>query len=743
MVKYFFKRAAMLMALAAVVIASGCKQTVNTETVNTGTTAVAVTGIKLNKGDLSLKVDESKKLAATVMPANATNKQVTWASDKPAVATVSQDGTVTAKEEGTAQITVKTVNGGKIARCKITVTAKDPTPPAEFTVEVTHVGHGTISANPAIPASRKIAKDTSITFTAKADTGFSVDTWTITGGEILDGTGTEGSLTAKVKITANTTVKVSFKKISYKVTFDAKGGLPVPTEQHVLYKEKASAPTVPAKEGYDFEDWFNKDGDAPWDFTVNEVTKDTELYAKWKAKKYTVNFNVDGGDGNLTATLNGSSFTGGEVEHGNTVEFRAKPKEGYKVDKWSITPGSALIDGGTDGSKTAKVKITAPTTVTVSFKKISYKVIFDAKGGLPVPTAQHVLYKEKASAPTVPAKEGYDFEDWFNKDGDAPWDFTVNEVTKDTELYAKWKAKKYTVNFNVDGGNGTLKAKLDGKPFTGGDINFGKTVIFTAEPDEGYAVEQWTLNGTEAPASAVSTTYQCSVTAETEVRVRFIRKKEVGLIVLSNGLFKRRDNYTTIDPQNPPVAVIAGKLNGNIFGIALRTSGREFSWAESGSTGNDTNFEGIVCTPSNDDAQTATFTDDTDGSDNWKYICSIDPNGTVNAAENYPAFYWVNTYNETYKTKLGGKTFAWYMPSVAELCEVYKNRGAIAESLKKINRLDSHYAETSISFDTSLYWSSSQKAYVNKSAWRVNFYGGSMSYNSKRNKTRVCCIAVF
>ena len=98
MVKYFFKRAAMLMALAAVVIASGCKQTVNTETVNTGTTAVAVTGIKLNKGELPLKVGESKKLVATVMPANATNKQVTWASDKPTVAAVSQDGTVTATE---------------------------------------------------------------------------------------------------------------------------------------------------------------------------------------------------------------------------------------------------------------------------------------------------------------------------------------------------------------------------------------------------------------------------------------------------------------------------------------------------------------------------------------------------------------------------------------------------------------------------------------------------------------------
>ena len=529
MVKYFFKRAAMLMALAAVVIASGCNQNVNT-----GTTTVAVTGIELNKGELPLKVDESKKLVATVMPANATNKQVTWASDKPAVATVSQDGTVTAKEEGTAQITVKTVNGGKIARCKITVTAKEPTPTAEFTVEMTHGTHGTISADPDIIGGKavkdsvitftalpekgyevdkwsittdsalieggtegsltakvkittntkvnvtfkalspgefsvgmtadehgtisadpdiiggKAVKDSVITFTALPEKGYEVDKWSITTDSALIDGGTDGSKTAKVKITTNTTVTVSFKKKEYWVFFYANGGSPDPKFQKVLYKEKASAPTKqPTKEGYDLEDWFNKDGDTPWDFTVNEVTKDTELYAKWKAKTDTVNFNVDGGDGNLTATLNGSSFTGGEVEHGNTVEFRAKPKEGYKVDKWSITPDYALIEGGTKISKTAKVKITTNTTVTVSFKKKEYWVFFYANGGSPDPKFQKVLYKEKASAPTKqPTKEGYDLEDWFNKDGDTPWDFTVNEVTKDTHLYAKWKAKTdmaYTV----------------------------------------------------------------------------------------------------------------------------------------------------------------------------------------------------------------------------------------------------------------------------------------------------------
>ena len=242
---------------------------------------------------------------------------------------------------------------------------------------MTHGEHGTISANPAIPASGKIAKDTSITFTAKADIGFSVDTWTITGCEILDGTGTEGSLTAKVKITANTKVNVTFKALS------------------------------------------------PEEFSVG-MTADEH--------------------GTISAD---PDIIGGKAVKDSVITFTALPEKGYEVDKWSITSDSTLIEGGTEGSLTAKVKITANTKVTVSFKKKEYWVFFNANGGSPDPKFQKVLYKEKASAPTKqPTKEGYDLEDWFNKDGDTPWDFTVNEVTKDTHLYAKWKAKTdmaYTV----------------------------------------------------------------------------------------------------------------------------------------------------------------------------------------------------------------------------------------------------------------------------------------------------------
>lgn len=79
------------------------------------------------------------------------------------------------------------------------------------------------------------------------------------------------------------------------------------------------------------------------------------------------------------------------------------------------------------------------------------------------------------------------------------------------------------------------------------------------------------------------------------------------------------------------------------------------------------------------------YSGDTDGSDNWEYIKQQDSTGAADAAMNYPAFHWVNTYNTTYADKLGDANVTWYMPSLEELCEVYKNRDAINGSLRKIH----------------------------------------------------------
>ena len=83
--------------------------------------SVAVTGVTLNKTTLSLNTGGSETLTATVAPANATNKNVTWTSSNTSVATVDANGKVTAVSGGNATITVRTADGNKTATCNVSV----------------------------------------------------------------------------------------------------------------------------------------------------------------------------------------------------------------------------------------------------------------------------------------------------------------------------------------------------------------------------------------------------------------------------------------------------------------------------------------------------------------------------------------------------------------------------------------------------------------------------------------------
>ena len=81
------------------------------------------TRVTLDRSSVSLTVGKKLTLKAQVAPGNAADKTLAWKSSKASVATVSQNGTVTAKAAGTANITVSTVNG-KTAVCKVTVKPK-------------------------------------------------------------------------------------------------------------------------------------------------------------------------------------------------------------------------------------------------------------------------------------------------------------------------------------------------------------------------------------------------------------------------------------------------------------------------------------------------------------------------------------------------------------------------------------------------------------------------------------------
>ena len=97
-----------------------CKVTVNAAT-------VSVTGVSLNEGVVVLDEGGTRQLTATITPSNATDKSLSWSSNKESIATVDSNGLITAVAPGEATITVSTVDGGKSATCTVKVNASKVT----------------------------------------------------------------------------------------------------------------------------------------------------------------------------------------------------------------------------------------------------------------------------------------------------------------------------------------------------------------------------------------------------------------------------------------------------------------------------------------------------------------------------------------------------------------------------------------------------------------------------------------
>lgn len=163
----------------------------------------------------------------------------------------------------------------------------------------------------------------------------------------------------------------------------------------------------------------------------------------------------------------------------------------------------------------------------------------------------------------------------------------------------------------------------------------------------------------------------------------------VGDIILSDGSMVTANELTSLNSDDPPVAVVAGvKDNGAFFAVGAFRSDEPLQWS-----------------------------DDTDNS---------------------PAFDFINGYAEGHSL-MGEMASGWYMPSIEELRTLYENRGAVNNALEKIYQLDNNAAVNGLS--TTWYWSSTQSESHKDYAWFVHFYNG-YAGECPKNFTNVNVIAV-
>ncbi len=261
---------------------------------------------------------------------------------------------------------------------------------------------GTAGANGSITATTAVVNyNGSQLFTAAANTGYTVDKWTVDGVDAQAG-GTTYTLSS---IIATHTVAVSFRILTYSVTASAgaNGSINPSGTFNKNYGSSQLFTAAPAT-GYAVDKWTVDGVDAQaggTTYTLSNITTTHTVTVSFKIITYTVTG---------TACANGSITPTGTFnkDYGSSQLFTAAPITGYAVDKWTVDG----VDAQAGGTTYTLSNITATHTVVVSFKILTYTVTAsaDANGSI-TPTIAVINYNGSQLFTAAPMT-GYAVDKW-------------------------------------------------------------------------------------------------------------------------------------------------------------------------------------------------------------------------------------------------------------------------------------------------------------------------------------------
>ena len=363
----------------------------------------------------------------------------------------------------------------------VTVTFK---PLGPFIITPSNGLYGTIAPSTA----QTVSFGGSVTFTATANAGYTVDSWS------LDGTGaqTGGTQYTLKNVTANHTVNVTFKLLGLFTVFPSAGphGTITPNTPQTIGYGSTALLTATANAGYTVDTWYLDSVAAQsggGQFTLRNIIANHSVSVTFKALgPYTVT-PAAGVNGSITPS------TPQTVAWGSSVTFTATANYGYTVSIWSLD-GAAMQTGGGQFSVT---NVTANHTVNVTFKQLGPYVITpsaDVNGAITPSTPQTVAYGGSVLF-TATANAGYTVDSWFldsalTQLGGAR--YTAGAITANHAVKVTFKALPVLTIFAYAGANGVIS------PNTMQKVLYGSSLTFTATANAGYTVDAWSLDGTVA-----------------------------------------------------------------------------------------------------------------------------------------------------------------------------------------------------------------------------------------------------
>ena len=318
-------------------------------------------------------------------------------------------------------------DGGTDGTLKATVTRKDMSDYA-----VTDSKDGTLT----------VYRDSVVTFTATPYTGYKIGVWQLNGAK----QDSQPELTITKDTASPQTVEVQFDPLGKQVTY----GFQADSANAAAHKAQLTAQ-------------FKPNIGPATDFTSG---------------------NTPNGDGSITFTVSGLD-------------------NGYKVEGWYVDGSKQTGETGT--TFTHKVTHNVGMDVQVKIVRKSYTVDFSATNGTvtaqankaPLATGNSIVGDTSVTFTAMPqSATGYTFAGWTvngEKSEETSETLTL-PITKDTTVSVAYTLNtvSYAVNYGVTSENGTLTATNGSKTFdSGAKQPAGSTIVFTAQPKDGYQVKGW------------------------------------------------------------------------------------------------------------------------------------------------------------------------------------------------------------------------------------------------------------
>ena len=213
--------------------------------------------------------------------------------------------------------------------------------------------------------------------------------------------------------------------------------------------QSATIPNVGfSRTGYTFTGWnTSPDGTGTAyrpNATIQFAAQNITLYAQWKVRSYSVNFDSNGG----------SAVASQSVKYGSKASRPTDPtRAGHTFQGWYTSR-----DGGAryDFNQT----VTGDVTLYAHWSVNSYTLAFDGNGGKASESSRTVQYGSQYGSLPTATRTGYAFQGWYTaKSGGTKVSPSTTMGAANTTLYAHWSVNAYTLAFDGNGGKASESSR--------------------------------------------------------------------------------------------------------------------------------------------------------------------------------------------------------------------------------------------------------------------------------------------